>query len=175
MDLKEEFMSAQIDIYNNNQAIINWSHTMTKKGLRHLKMRGNTVREAVQTNFARVKHVSGKVNLSDIITKEDKYRAHYITLRDRLMSKTMIIGKVRRCIHICENISVIPTYGDICHQSSSPKHISDVDSMYNDSYKIIYVVESKWGVVNPPDVCLSPGPSVRRLYLGIIQTQPCNS
>ena len=54
-------MSATIDIYNNNQAIINWSHSMTKKGLSHLQMRKNTVREAVQNNFARVKHVSGKV------------------------------------------------------------------------------------------------------------------
>ena len=63
------------------------------------------------------------------------------------------MGKVRRCIHICENISVIPTYGDICHHNYSPKHISDVDSMYNDFYTMISVVDSKGGVVKPPDVC----------------------
>ena len=44
-------------------------------------MRNNSVREAVQTNFARVKHVSGKVKISDVLTKEVKYKAHYITLR----------------------------------------------------------------------------------------------
>ena len=32
MDLKEEFMSAPIDIYNDNQASINWDHRMTTKG-----------------------------------------------------------------------------------------------------------------------------------------------
>ena len=73
-------MSATIDIYNNNQAIINWSHTMTTKGLMHLQICGNAVREAVQTNFTRVKHISGEVNVSDIITKEDKDKAHYINL-----------------------------------------------------------------------------------------------
>ena len=69
-------MSAPIDIYKNNQASINWAHRMTTKGLRQLQMRKNAICEAVQTNFARVKHVSGKVNLSDILTKEDKDKAH---------------------------------------------------------------------------------------------------
>ena len=74
---------------------------MTTKGLRNLQMRENAVREAVQTNYMRIKHVSGKVNLSDILTKEDKYKAHYITLRDRLMPNLAIMGNVRRCIYIC--------------------------------------------------------------------------
>ena len=131
-------------------------------------MRENAVREAVQTNFARVNHVSGKLNLSDKLTREDKDKAHYITLRDRLMSKLTIMGKVRHCIHICENISIIPTYGDICHHNYSPKNISDVDSTYNDFYTMISVVDSKGGVVKPPDVCPSSGPSVRRPSLGLI-------
>ena len=65
-------MSAPINIYNYNQASINWAHIMTTKGRRHLQMRKNAFREAVQTNFTRVKHVSGKVNFSGILTKEDK-------------------------------------------------------------------------------------------------------
>ena len=39
-------------------------------------MRDNAINEAVQTNFARVKSVSGKVNLSNIITKKDKDKVH---------------------------------------------------------------------------------------------------
>ena len=62
MDLKEEFMSAPIDMYNNKQVSINWYHSMTIKGIRHLQMHKNAVHEAVQTNFTRVKHGSGKVN-----------------------------------------------------------------------------------------------------------------
>ena len=79
----------------------------------------NAVREAVQTNFARVKHVSGKLNMSNIITKEDKDKAHYITLQDRLMSNLVIMGNVRRCIKICKHICVIPTYGNKCRHNSS--------------------------------------------------------
>ena len=94
MDLKEEFISAPNNIYNNNQVRINWAHSRTTKGLRHPQIRKNTVREAVQTNFVRVKHDSGKVNLSDIFTKEDKDKAHYINLRDRIISKVTIMGKV---------------------------------------------------------------------------------
>ena len=168
MYLKEEFMSAPIDIYNDNQSSIYWAHSMTTKALRHPQMRKNAVREAVQTNFVRVKYVSGKVNLSDILTKEDKDKVHYIIPQDRLMSKIAIMGKVRRCIQICENISVIPTYGDKCHHNYPPKHISDVDSTYNDSYKIISVVKSKGCVVNPPEVCPSPGPSFCRPSLSLI-------
>ena len=131
-------------------------------------MRKNDVHDAVQTNFACVKYVSEKLNLSDIITKEDKDKAHYITLWDRLMSKLVIVSKVRRCIPICENISAIPTYEDRCHQNSPPKYISDVDSTYNDLYKMISVVDSKGGVVNPPDLYPSPGLSVRRPSSGLI-------
>ena len=84
------------------------------------------------------------------------------------MPKLVIMGKVRRYIHICENISLIPTYGNRCHQNYPPKHISDVDSTYKDSYKIIFVVDSKGCVVNPTDECPSPGSSVRRPSLGLI-------
>ena len=83
-------------------------------------MHKNSVREAVQTNFVRVKYVSGKVNFSDRLTTEDKDRVRYIILQYCLMSKLAIMGKVWHCIHICENISIIPTYGDICHHNSSP-------------------------------------------------------
>ena len=168
MGLKEAFMSAPIDIYNDNQSSIYWAHSMTTKALRRKKMRKNAVCKAVQTNFVRVNYVSGKVNLSNILTKEDKDKVHYIIPQDRLMSKLRIMGKVRRCIHICENISFILTYWDRCHQNSPHKHISDVDSTYNDSYKIISVVKSKGCVVNPPDVFPSPGLSVRRPSLGLI-------
>ena len=62
-------MSATTDIYNNNQSSINWDHSTTAKGLSHLQMKENAVREAVKIKFACVNHVSGKVNLSDILTK----------------------------------------------------------------------------------------------------------
>ena len=62
-------MSAPIKIYNDNQASINWSHSMKTKGLKHLQMHKNTVYEDVQNNFACVKNFLGKANSSDILTK----------------------------------------------------------------------------------------------------------
>ena len=131
-------------------------------------MRKNAVHKSMKTNFVRVKHVSGKVNESDILTKEDKDKAQYINLRDCLMYKLTIMGKVRHCIHIFENISVITTYGDRCHHNYPPKDISEVDITYNDFYTMISVVESKGGVAKTPDVSQSSGTSVRRPYLGLI-------
>ena len=162
-------MSAPIDIYNDNKLSINWNHSMKTKGLRYLQIRENTVPEDVQTNFKRVNHVSGRVNLSNIFIKADKDKSHYITLQDHLMSNLTIMGKVRHCIHICENICVIPTYGDIRNYDSPPNHISDLDCTYDYfcSRTIIYVVESKGVVVKPPDVCPSTGPSVPCISKGI--------
>ena len=91
-------------------------------------MHKNAFRKAVQTNFARVKHVSGKDKISDILTKEDKDKLHYITPQYRLMSKLTIMVQMRLCIHIDETICVIPMYGYRYHHNSSPKRISDADS-----------------------------------------------
>eukprot|EP00957_Ditylum_brightwellii_P089164 6790438-Ditylum_brightwellii.AAC.1 len=58
---------------------------MTTKGLRHIQMRENAIRECVQQGFVTIKHVNGKINLADIFTKEDKDVAHFLILRDHLM------------------------------------------------------------------------------------------
>eukprot|EP00957_Ditylum_brightwellii_P086637 6592136-Ditylum_brightwellii.AAC.1 len=60
-------------------ACVHWAHNMTSKNLHHLQMRENAVQEVVQTNFATVEHVGGKINLSDIFTKEDRDKQHYLT------------------------------------------------------------------------------------------------
>ena len=54
--------------------------------------------------------------------------------------------------------------------SSGLIYISEVDiySTYNDSYKMISVVESEGGAENLPEICSSPGPSVRCPSLGLI-------
>eukprot|EP00957_Ditylum_brightwellii_P078474 5966991-Ditylum_brightwellii.AAC.1 len=52
-------------------AYVNWAHNMTTKGLRHLQMQKNAVCEVVQ-KVALVKHVRGKINSADILTKEER-------------------------------------------------------------------------------------------------------
>ena len=72
-------------IYNNNAACVKWSRNMTTKGLRYIQIRENAVRESVLSKFISVKHISGKVNLADLFTKEHKDTSHFCTMRDLLV------------------------------------------------------------------------------------------
>ena len=85
MHLKNEFMPEPNNVYNDNSASIHWAHNMTTKGLRHLQIRENAIRESVQNGFVNIKHIDGKINLADLFTKEDKDGEHFIALRDLLV------------------------------------------------------------------------------------------
>jgi hypothetical protein len=72
-------------IYNDNKACVNWSKSCTTKGLRHIQMRENRIRENIQCNFVTICHVNGKRNLADIFTKEMRDTAHFVELRDLML------------------------------------------------------------------------------------------
>ena len=59
---------------------------MTTKGLRHMTIRENAIRESVDNKFIKVMHVSGKTNLADMFTKEMKDTNHFINLRNLIVS-----------------------------------------------------------------------------------------
>eukprot|EP00957_Ditylum_brightwellii_P133265 10161963-Ditylum_brightwellii.AAC.1 len=80
MGLKETIMGQTTRIFNGNQVCVNWAKNMTSKGLCHIQMQENAIKEAVQTGFASIEHVNEKINLSNIFTEEDKDRAHFLTL-----------------------------------------------------------------------------------------------
>jgi hypothetical protein len=86
LNLIKEVMKQPTNVYNDNQACIIWSRSMTTKGLRHVQIRENAVREAQQKGFISTKHCQGKYNLSDMFTKEDKNPAHFIEIRDHMMA-----------------------------------------------------------------------------------------
>jgi hypothetical protein len=67
-------------IYNDNEACVKWSHNMTWKAARHIKLCKNSVREWVQDKTISVKHVAGKINPADIFTKEMRNGAHFYRL-----------------------------------------------------------------------------------------------
>jgi hypothetical protein len=68
-------------IYNDNQACVNWSQHCTTKGLRHIQMKENCVRENIACQFVTVCHINnGKINLADLFTKERKDTTHFVTL-----------------------------------------------------------------------------------------------
>jgi hypothetical protein len=85
LGVKDVFMPGVNVIYNDNQACVNWSKSTTSKGLRHIQMRENHVRENIAKEFVCIQHIDGKLNLADIFTKEMKDTAHFVALHDLLM------------------------------------------------------------------------------------------
>jgi hypothetical protein len=85
LNLTSELISGPVPIYNDDAACVCWSKNTTTKGLRHVQIRENAVREAISLNWVDVKHIAGENNTSDIFTKEDKDTAHYIMMRDSFM------------------------------------------------------------------------------------------
>eukprot|EP00957_Ditylum_brightwellii_P156143 11884780-Ditylum_brightwellii.AAC.1 len=85
MGLQDTIMNSPTIIYNDNEACICWAHNLTTKGLGHIQIRENAVREAVQANQVEVKYIAGAVNLSDMFTKEEKDTSHFLQLQDRVL------------------------------------------------------------------------------------------
>jgi len=85
LDLKSLFMPDINTIYNDNKACVQWSKNTTSKGLRHIQMRENRVRENIASKFDKICHVDGKHNLADIFTKEMKDTMHFVELRNLFM------------------------------------------------------------------------------------------
>jgi hypothetical protein len=86
LSIKDLFMPKTTTIYNDNKACVQWSKKTTSKGLRHIQMRENRVRENVENEFITICHVDGKKNIADILTKEMKDAAHFVALRSLFMS-----------------------------------------------------------------------------------------
>jgi hypothetical protein len=64
-------------LYNDNESFVKWSHNMTTKQIRHMEMQENAVCEWVQYAFLKVLHVSGRIILADIFTKEMRDGGHF--------------------------------------------------------------------------------------------------
>ena len=87
--LIEEVMKPPTTVFNDNNACVCWSKNTTTKGLRHIQMRENAIRESVLNDFVSVKHIEGKINLSDMFTKEDRDAEHFIQIRDLVLSDSV--------------------------------------------------------------------------------------
>ena len=53
-------------IYNDNKAAVQWAALVTSKGIKHLNLRENMVREFHQSKDVDVEHIPGIINSSDI-------------------------------------------------------------------------------------------------------------
>jgi hypothetical protein len=85
LGFKDVFMPGTNVVYNDNNACANWSKRCTTKGLCHIQMRENLVRENVENSFVSIQHIGGKQNLADLFTKEMKDFMHFIELRNLMM------------------------------------------------------------------------------------------
>ncbi len=59
-------------VYNDNEACVAWSASVTNKGTKHFNLRENYVREAHQFQEVNVLHIPGQINPSDLFTKKLK-------------------------------------------------------------------------------------------------------
>ena len=73
-------------MYNDNDAAVKWLRKLTTKGLRHLQMRANSVRELENDKVIHVLHIDGIDNMSDIFTKGDKDIQHYLDCHDSIIT-----------------------------------------------------------------------------------------
>ena len=122
LKLIQDVMPRPTTLYNDNQACIIWSRSMTTKGLRHVQIRENAVRESQQNGFIITKHCQGKYNLSDMFTKEDKDIGHFIEIRDHMMAdriptfetdlKNLKVRRVISVIH-CSHTMLIESEGGV--------------------------------------------------------------
>jgi hypothetical protein len=75
-------------IYNDNMAAVNWSNSTSHKAMRHVNIRENSIREAIHEHKEiTVQHIGGKVNPSDLFTKEHKSDETFRNIRDSFMSR----------------------------------------------------------------------------------------
>lgn len=93
LDLISRFMPNATTVYNNNNVCMHWSKNMTTRGLCHIQIWGNTVREQYQLGNVNILHIAGAVNSADIFTKEDRDVAHYIVVQDSIQSKPLNLDR----------------------------------------------------------------------------------
>ena len=90
LNLQDTLLNKTIHIYNDSMACVHWTKNRTTRSIRHIQLRENAVREAVQNGLISVHHVPGTNNPSDILTKEDRDVSHYISLRDCVVSPSPV-------------------------------------------------------------------------------------
>jgi len=53
-------------IYNDNKGAVDWSHSFSTKGMRHLNIQENAVREAQSLQEVNISHIAGTCNPADM-------------------------------------------------------------------------------------------------------------
>ncbi len=95
-------------LYNDNKSCVIWSNSLTTKGVRHMEQHENLVREWVQDWLIKVAHVAGKLNPTDVFTKEMKDGAQFHYLRKSFMCSAQAFLQSSLDDIFCRQASVLP-------------------------------------------------------------------
>ena len=111
-ELDKEIIKDKMTIFNDNMACVQWSKNKTTKGLRHVQIKENGVRE--NKHLIEIKHCAGESNLADMMSKEDKHTKHFIKIRDQSVpppfQANAVIGHSNPKVSFCRQVSIQKFY-----------------------------------------------------------------
>lgn len=81
-----------VAIKNDNQGVVQWSKGTTTKKMRWIDLCENLNRENNHDDTISVSHIPGKLNLSDILTKEYHETNHFLLLPNSLMISSQLFS-----------------------------------------------------------------------------------
>jgi hypothetical protein len=79
-DLGLSDVESPTEIYNDNLGCVDWTKGWANRKMRHLNIREMAVREAQLSGEIHVNHIEGRLNPSDLLTKEHKTGETFIQL-----------------------------------------------------------------------------------------------
>jgi hypothetical protein len=77
LDLKHLDSSIPTPVCNDNCGAVIWSNSFSTKGIHHVNIHENAVREARLLGEVTIQHIPGSANPSDLFTKEFKSNATF--------------------------------------------------------------------------------------------------
>lgn len=72
-------------VCNNNQACIDWAAAIMNKGMKHINLKENYVHEAHHRSIPKITLIPGKINTSNLFSKELKDAAQFYQCWDSMM------------------------------------------------------------------------------------------
>jgi hypothetical protein len=74
------------EIYNDNQGCVDWTKGWANRRIRHMNIREMTCHESQLNGEINVNHITGKLNPSDLLTKEHMTGETFIQLCNLVVS-----------------------------------------------------------------------------------------
>eukprot|EP00957_Ditylum_brightwellii_P021392 1613013-Ditylum_brightwellii.AAC.1 len=80
LGLQEKLLPKAIPVLTDNISCVCWSKGSTSKGIRHIQIRENAIRESVCGKLITISYCQGKTNIVDFFKKEERDQHHFISI-----------------------------------------------------------------------------------------------